>query len=128
MLIRLIAATASIALLAGAASAQSSAPAAGDVSSQPLPADTSAAPDNASAPAVNAATPGYNSRVGASADNGAAAPTVPASSSALGDPTNLKAGDPGVVSNGPVADTPENRAKYGRPDSHAGTRTAPAGN
>ena len=40
----------------------------------------------------------------------------------------LKAGDPSVVSNAPVADTPENRAKYGRPMSNAGKRTAAAGN
>ncbi len=40
----------------------------------------------------------------------------------------LKAGDPNVVSNGPVADTPENRAKYGKPMSNAGRRTAPKGN
>ena len=33
-----------------------------------------------------------------------------------------------VVSNGPVPDTPENRAKYGKPMSHAGKRTPPAGN
>ena len=33
-----------------------------------------------------------------------------------------------VVTNGPVADTPENRAKYGAPMSNAGKRTAPSGN
>ncbi len=33
-----------------------------------------------------------------------------------------------VISNGPVPDTPENRAKYGQPLSHAGKKTAPAGN
>jgi hypothetical protein len=32
-----------------------------------------------------------------------------------------------VVSNAPVADTPENRAKYGKPMSHAGRRTKPIG-
>ena len=40
----------------------------------------------------------------------------------------LKAGDPNVVSNPPVADTPENRAKYGRPMSNAGKNTAAKGN
>jgi len=30
-----------------------------------------------------------------------------------------------LVSNAPVADTPENRAKYGKPLSHAGRRTKP---
>ena len=54
--------------------------------------------------------------------------TQPASSSTLGDPTSMKAGDPNVVSNGPVPDTRENRAKYGRPLSNAGKRSTPAGN
>ena len=78
---------------------------------------------------------GYNSKaapgadVGAATDLGAAPqPALPGSSSALGDPAALKAGDAGVVSNGPVPDTPENRAKYGSPDSHGGKRTKPAGN
>lgn len=33
-----------------------------------------------------------------------------------------------TVTNGPVPDTPENRAKYGMPDSRAGKMTAPRGN
>lgn len=33
-----------------------------------------------------------------------------------------------TVTNGPVADTPENRAKYGAPMSRAGKRTSPQGN
>jgi hypothetical protein len=33
-----------------------------------------------------------------------------------------------TVSNGPVADTPANRARYGQPMSNAGRRTTPAGN
>ena len=33
-----------------------------------------------------------------------------------------------TVTNGPVPDTPENRAKYGQPMSHAGKKTAPVGN
>jgi hypothetical protein len=40
----------------------------------------------------------------------------------------LKAGDPTVVSNAPVPDTKANRARYGRPLSMTGQRTAPAGN
>lgn len=56
------------------------------------------------------------------------AATQPASSSTLGDPTSMKAGDANVVSNGPVPDTPENRAKYGKPMSNAGKRSTPAGN
>jgi hypothetical protein len=33
-----------------------------------------------------------------------------------------------LVTNGPIPDTPANRAKYGAPMSHAGRKTAPAGN
>jgi len=40
----------------------------------------------------------------------------------------LKAGDPTVVSNAPVPDTKANRARYGRPLSMTGRKTAPAGN
>ena len=115
MLMRLLAITASAALLAGAAQAQDSATAGAAVTppagAQPVAPATAAPVD----------TTGYNSQA-----SGAA--TVPASSSALGDAATLKAGDPGVVSNPPVADTPENRAKYGKPDSSAGKHTQPAGN
>ena len=105
MLIRLIAATASVALMAGVASAQPASTS--DVASQPSP-SSSVAPA-----AVNPApsdTTGYNARGAAdrSADT-----AVPVSSAVLGDATSAKAGDTGVVSNGPVPDTPENRAKYG---------------
>ena len=33
-----------------------------------------------------------------------------------------------VIASQPVPDTPENRAKYGQPMSHAGKHTRPAGN
>ena len=33
-----------------------------------------------------------------------------------------------IVTNGPVPDTPQNRAQYGGPMSHAGKMTKPAGN
>ena len=51
-----------------------------------------------------------------------------ASSDTLGDTSKLKAGDANVVSNAPVPDTHANRAKYGRPLSHAGRMTAATGN
>lgn len=51
-----------------------------------------------------------------------------ASSDTLGDASKMKAGDPGVVSNAPVPDTPENRDRYGRPMSHAGKISSPIGN
>jgi len=33
-----------------------------------------------------------------------------------------------IITNGPIPDTPENRAKYGAPLSNAGKRTAANGN
>ena len=63
----------------------------------------------------------------ASADLNTAPAGGYASSDTLGDTSKLKAGDPSVVSNPPVPDTQENRAKFGRPMSHAGRVTAPNG-
>lgn len=40
----------------------------------------------------------------------------------------LQQGDNTMVTNGPVPDTRANRAKFGRPLSNAGKKTAPAGN
>jgi uncharacterized surface protein with fasciclin (FAS1) repeats len=53
---------------------------------------------------------------------------VPVSSQSPDAQASLKAGDANVVSNGPVADTKANRAKYGSPMSNAGKRTMPKGN
>jgi hypothetical protein len=40
----------------------------------------------------------------------------------------LAQGDNRLVTNGPIADTAANRAKFGRPLSRAGRKTAPTGN
>jgi hypothetical protein len=40
----------------------------------------------------------------------------------------LAAGANQIVTNGPIPDTPANRARYGKPLSHAGRKSAPAGN
>lgn len=40
----------------------------------------------------------------------------------------LAIGDNKVVSNAPIPDTPENRAKYGGPKSHGGKATSASGN
>ena len=61
----------------------------------------------------------------AAVDTTAATPVSSMSSDAQ---AGLKAGDPNVTSNAPVADTPENRAKYGKPVSNAGKRSAAKGN
>lgn len=53
---------------------------------------------------------------------------VPADQLPPGQAQALAAGDNIHVTNGPVPDTPANRAKYGGPMSNAGRRTSPAGN
>jgi hypothetical protein len=54
---------------------------------------------------------------------------TPATPSADNAATNSSATvDQVTVTNGPVPDTPTNRAKYGKPMSHAGKMTKPAGN
>ncbi len=54
--------------------------------------------------------------------------TVAVSSKSPEEQASLKAGDANVVTNGPVPDTRENRAKYGGPMSNGGRHTAPKGN
>ncbi|ALL13536.1 hypothetical protein [Caulobacter henricii] len=53
---------------------------------------------------------------------------VPMSSQSPEVQATLKAGDPNVVSNAPIADTPANRALFGKPLSNAGKGSAPRGN
>ena len=53
--------------------------------------------------------------------------TAPASSSVTYEAGNTTLTNT-MVTNGPVADTPENRAKYGQPMSQAGKRTSAKGN
>ncbi len=59
-----------------------------------------------------------------------AAPTGTATSTSVTtvDPSSGASVTNTLTTNGPVADTPENRAKYGQPMSHAGKRTPPKGN
>jgi hypothetical protein len=111
MLTRLLTIAASTALLAGAAHAQAtSATGAAQTTGPAAVTDTTAAPSNPAATAP-VDTTGYNSQSSTTA-------TLPGGATV----------ETQVVSNGPVPDTAENRAKYGKPDSHAGKRTAPAGN
>lgn len=77
-----------------------------------MAADPAASPSAMAAPAAGVNTSGV----------------VAVSSKSPEEQAGLKAGDPNVVSNAPVADTPENRAKYGGPQSRAGKRTAARGN
>ena len=89
------------ALIAGAASGQPTP--SGATSDQPIAASTAGTP--------------------AAATIGVASSPTPADQAYL-----LKAGEPNVVSNGPVPDTAANRRLYGGPMSNAGRHTAPAGN
>jgi hypothetical protein len=62
----------------------------------------------------------------------AAAPDAVGNPTAIPEQTQVPASGAAVVAstmtNGPVPDTPANRARYGGPMSHAGKRTAPTGN
>lgn len=72
-----------------------------------------------------------DARASASPPSVYAAPGVATDASATGAPPNMDASAvvaTNVVTNGPIADTPENRARYGAPMSNAGKRTNPAGN
>lgn len=117
-LTRLLTAAAASALLAGPALAG------------PEPAYT---PDPADQPMSEPMTAPAATQSGAPASTTVIDPAAPAVI-LLDSPTppetawTLKAGDPNVVTNGPVPDTAENRALYGQPMSRAGKRTAPRGN
>jgi hypothetical protein len=126
MFVRIATAAAALALMSGAAMAQSTAPAA-PVNPDP----TAAAPADQTMPADPSATTTTTTTTtestiaptGAATDTAGRVSSMPAEQQA-----GLKAGDPNVVSNPPVADTPENRKAYGAPLSNAGKRTAAKGN
>jgi len=88
----------------------------------PTPVAPATATDMAADPAASP------SAMAAPAAGVSASGVVPVSSQSPEAQASLKAGDPNVVSNEPVADTPENRAKYGAPMSSAGKRTTAKGN
>jgi hypothetical protein len=91
---------------------------------------TNRAPKAVIAPPSNAVpseeTP---NQLGPAAMPPAAVPPAPVTDTSLPTRQYSSTGtDVQVISNGPVPDTAENRAKYGGPRSRAGKRTAPAGN
>jgi len=137
----LLTATALCALMGGAALAQSTdtmgssgttaAGAAADTSTSPsnsMPASPSMSDGISASGSSTSGTAGMSTDTAVNPEHGAMAMPMPMSSGSMGDPAMMKAGDPGVVSNGPIADTPENRAKYGAPMSRAGKRSAARGN
>ncbi len=128
MFVRIASATAALALMSGVAMAQSTAPAGAPVNPDP----TAAAPADQTMPADPTATTTTTTTTttestaaptGMATDTAGRVSSMPAEQQAT-----LKAGDPNVVSNQPVADTPENRKLYGKPLSNAGRRTAAKGN
>jgi len=95
---------------------------------QPAPPPTAAsAPQTPAAP--DAASPVAATTQDAAAPMGSPANPIPESSpTPVAQAGGLTAGDPSVVSNGPVPDTKANRARYGKPLSAAGRATDPSGN
>ena len=129
MFVRIATAAAALALMSGVAMAQSTAPqapmnpdpTAAAPADQTMPATDPAA--TTSMPADPTAATTMPAATGAAIDTAGRVSSMPAEQQAA-----LKAGDPNVVSNPPVADTPENRKLYGKPLSNAGKHTAPKGN
>ncbi len=117
--IRLFAAAAAVsALIAGPAFAQVPATSPEDAAHMP-PAATQPAPA-----ADQSGTPASATTI----DPATGAMVVRQDSVSPEQAATLKAGDANVVTNGPIPDTAENRARYGGPISNGGRRTAPAGN
>ena len=115
MIKHLLAATAALTLVGVAAHAQTatSAPPASTPDAGPAPMDSTATGT------MSATSPGMSrdtSSTGAMAPSGSNSTDASAVVSV------------NTVTNGPVADTPANRAKYGQPLSRAGKRTAAKGN
>lgn len=122
------AATDSGATMNVAANEQVSPPAPAEQAGAQVPAANPTPPAPATATDMAADPAASPSAMAAPAAGVSASGVVPVSSQSPDAQASLKAGDPNVVSNGPVADTPENRAKYGKPMSNAGKRSAPKGN
>lgn len=124
-------ATAAIALLGGAASAQDQ-----KMPKAPTPGSVTGDWNGAHSPSDDKQ---YQEKVvvpvGATASESVAAPpvdtgvtTTAATDVAAPASAQMATVTTTTVTNGPVADTPENRAKYGAPMSRAGKRTSPQGN
>jgi hypothetical protein len=113
-------ATAAVALLGGAAFAQDPAKTETPPAAEAAPpADTPPATD--AAPPADTAAPPADTSTTASTSTDVTAPAA-TTASANASFTTM------TVTNGPVPDTKENRAKYGQPMSRAGKMTAAKGN
>jgi len=90
-----------------------------------MPSDTTPAASSAAQSGVptSAAMPDASAPLGSSAN-----PIPESSPTPARQAGNLTPNDPSVVTNGPVPDTAANRARFGKPMSHAGRETPAAGN
>jgi hypothetical protein len=115
-----VTAAAASALLAGAVYAQDATnPAPADQGAAAAPADTSASTNQA-----GATVPATAGAAAAPATDASAPPAEAAAGSGV--PT--AAVQVATTTNGPIPDTPENRAKYGQPLSNAGKHSKAKGN
>ncbi|MDO8409837.1 MAG: hypothetical protein Q7S93_07230 [Phenylobacterium sp.] len=80
--------------------------------------------DMSAGPEMNADTSGAVNAPGAMAGGDAAAATDAGSMAS----TTAAGANTEMVTNGPIPDTEENRARYGEPDSRAGKASTPSGN
>ena len=120
------------ALGAGSALSQTPAPAGGPPAASPsdMPANPAPNTGQPTPPSDMGSPPATATSAMPAADAPAGQPTAdtaapPAQSAMSGQPG---AGSATTVTNGPIPDTPANRAKYGMPQSHAGKKTPPKGN
>lgn len=121
-LTRTFAAAAVLAFVSGAAMAQTTTTTTDTAVNPAAPPASTMMPDPSAAPANPATTPSATTSATDTAG------VVQMSSQSPEAQATLKAGDANVVTNGPVADTAANRAKYGGPESRTGRRTAARGN
>ena len=122
----IVTAVAASALMSGAALAQVTDPAAPSTTTTTEPSATPAPTADPTLPAGQSTTTTTTTTAPAApaADTGTATSTsVTTSDTATGASATVT-----TLTNGPVPDTAENRAKYGGPMSHAGKRTAAKGN
>lgn len=135
MIARLITAAAATALLAGAAHAQSSGPVSPSQAAAQNATGSWTGPLGQSSPAPmtsSSSSAGASMQMDSSMSSAPSASTMGAdasvTASAAATPMAGSTVTVSTVTNGPVPDTAENRAKYGQPMSRAGKMTRPAGN
>jgi len=133
-------ATAAVALLGAAASAQTPAPkpptpgsVTGDWNGAHAPSDDKQYTEKVTVPlgspaSAGIAAPPVDTGIAATAPTTTASTDVTAPAPSATDNAQAASVTTTTVTNGPVADTPENRAKYGQPMSRAGKRTSARGN